>query len=74
MTQNTPETESPATSTTDAAPEEKAVGGFTFSAAKLAELAKQKKTQPWYQKGNNCNHDQRPGPAPRGTRRAMGKR
>ncbi len=74
MTQNTPETETPVTLTTDTAPEEKTVEGFTFSAAKLAELAKQKKKQPWYQQGNNCNHDQRPGPAPRGTRRAMGKR
>lgn len=30
--------------------------------------------QPWYQKNNGCNHDCRPGPAPRGSRRSMGKR
>lgn len=30
--------------------------------------------KPWHQKGNKSNHDQRPGPAPRGTRRSMGKR
>ena len=30
--------------------------------------------QPWHQKGNKSNHDQRPGAAPRGSRRSMGKR
>ena len=74
MTQHTPETENPTLSTAETSAEEKTNVGFSFSAAKLAELARQKKAQPWYLQGNNCNHDQRPGPAPRGSRRSMGKR
>jgi hypothetical protein len=45
--------------------------GFPFS---MAELAKSKNDKPWYQKPNSSNHDKTPGPAPKGTRRAMGKR
>jgi len=45
--------------------------GFPFA---MAELAKSKNDKPWYQKPNSSNHDKTPGPAPRGTRRAMGKR
>ncbi|WP_273228775.1 MULTISPECIES: hypothetical protein [Pseudomonas] len=45
--------------------------GFPFA---MAELAKSRNDKPWYQKSNSSNHDKTPGPAPRGTRRAMGKR
>jgi hypothetical protein len=38
-----------------------------FSPGKAAD-------KPWQQKSAKSNHDQRPGPAPRGTRRSMGKR
>lgn len=30
--------------------------------------------QPWHQRNNKSNHDKRPGMAPKGTRRSMGKR
>jgi hypothetical protein len=45
--------------------------GFPFA---MADLAKSKNDKPWYQKSNSSNHDKTPGPAPKGTRRAMGKR
>jgi hypothetical protein len=45
---------------------------FPFSAEVFAPTKHNDK--PWHQKGNKSNHDQRPGAAPRGTRRAMGKR
>lgn len=45
---------------------------FPFSPELFSPARKQQKTsQP---QGNKSNHDQRPGPAPRGTRRSMGKR
>ncbi|HEY0287583.1 MAG TPA: hypothetical protein VGC62_11315 [Pseudomonas sp.] len=45
--------------------------GFPF---KPGELLQAKKEQGWYQKGGKSNHEKRPGAAPAGTRRSMGKR
>lgn len=51
-----------------------AVTGFAslFGAAKAA--AGKHDGQPWHQKGNKSTHEKKIGPAPSGTRRAMGKR
>ena len=46
--------------------------GFPFSPEVFAPAKCNDK--PWHQKGKKSNHDQRPGAAPKGTRRAMGKR
>ncbi|WP_339079732.1 hypothetical protein [Pseudomonas sp. TMP9] len=43
-----------------------------FGAAKA--LSGQQDDQPWHQKGNKSVHEKKIGPAPSGTRRAMGKR
>jgi hypothetical protein len=43
-----------------------------FSAAKAA--SSKQDDQPWHQKGNKSAHEKKIGPAPSGTRRAMGKR
>ena len=43
-----------------------------FGAAKAA--AGKQDDQPWHQKGNKSTHEKKIGPAPSGTRRAMGKR
>jgi hypothetical protein len=43
-----------------------------FSAAKAA--CTKQDDQPWHQKGNKSAHEKKIGPAPSGTRRAMGKR
>lgn len=45
---------------------------FPFSAAAFAPNKSDE--QPWHQKNNQSNHDKRPGRAPNGTRRSMGKR
>ncbi len=43
-----------------------------FGAAKAA--SGKLDDQPWHQKGNKSSHEKKIGPAPSGTRRAMGKR
>jgi hypothetical protein len=43
-----------------------------FGAAKA--LSGKQDDQPWHQKGNKSSHEKKIGPAPSGTRRAMGKR
>lgn len=43
-----------------------------FGAAKAA--SGKQDDQPWHQKGNKSSHEKKIGPAPSGTRRAMGKR
>lgn len=43
-----------------------------FGAAKA--LSGKQDDQPWHQKGNKSTHEKKIGPAPSGTRRAMGKR
>ncbi len=43
-----------------------------FCAAKAA--SSKQDDQPWHQKGNKSAHEKKIGPAPSGTRRAMGKR
>nr|WP_229779514.1 hypothetical protein [Pseudomonas matsuisoli] len=53
---------------------ERAIPAFTFPFSPDAYAPGKKDDQPWHQKGNKSNHDKRPGPAPRGTRRSMGKR
>jgi hypothetical protein len=50
-----------------------AVPAFAFP-FKPTDFAQSKDKQPWYQKSNKSNHDSRPGAAPSGTRRSMGKR
>ncbi|MBF7731230.1 hypothetical protein [Pseudomonas sp. N040] len=45
---------------------------FPFSPEVFAPAKRDDK--PWHQKGNKSNHDQRPGAAPKGSRRSMGKR
>ena len=41
---------------------------------KPADLAQARQDQPYYQKSNKSSHEKRPGAAPSGTRRSMGKR
>jgi hypothetical protein len=54
--------------------EKKAViPAFSFP-FKPGELAQARKDQPYYQKSGKSNHEKRPGAAPAGTRRSMGKR
>lgn len=63
-----------AVETVDAAtPAKAAVPAFAFP-FKPADFAQSKDSQPWYQKSNKSRHDSRPGAAPSGTRRSMGKR
>lgn len=50
-----------------------AVPAFAFP-FKPADFAQSKDNQPWYQQSNKSRHDSRPGAAPSGTRRSMGKR
>jgi hypothetical protein len=49
------------------------IPAFSFP-FKPGELLQAKKDQGWYQKGGKSNHEKRPGAAPAGTRRSMGKR
>lgn len=50
-----------------------AIPAFRFP-FKPGELAQAKKDQPRYKGPGKSNHDKRPGAAPSGTRRSMGKR
>jgi hypothetical protein len=49
------------------------IPAFSFP-FKPGQLAQAKKDQPYYQKSNKSSHEKRPGAAPSGTRRSMGKR
>jgi hypothetical protein len=51
----------------------KATGFASLFGAAKAASGKQD-DQPWHQKGNKSSHEKKIGPAPSGTRRAMGKR
>jgi hypothetical protein len=53
--------------------EKPAIPAFRFP-FKPGELAQAKKDQPRYKGPGKSNHDKRPGAAPSGTRRSMGKR
>lgn len=50
-----------------------AIPSFRFP-FKPGELTQAKKDQPYYKGSGKSNHDKRPGAAPSGTRRSMGKR
>jgi hypothetical protein len=49
------------------------IPAFSFP-FKPGELAQAKKDQPYYLKNGKSSHEKRPGAAPSGTRRSMGKR
>lgn len=50
-----------------------AIPAFSFP-FKPGELMQAKKDQPYYKKSGKSSHEKRPGAAPSGTRRSMGKR
>lgn len=50
------------------------VPAFRFPFSPDVYAPKKGDEQPWHQQGNKSNHDKRPGMAPKGTRRSMGKR
>ena len=50
-----------------------AIPAFSFP-FKPGELMQAKKEASYYQKSGKSNHEKRPGAAPSGTRRSMGKR
>jgi hypothetical protein len=50
-----------------------AIPAFSFP-FKPGQLAQARKDQPYYQKSDKSSHEKRPGAAPAGTRRSMGKR
>lgn len=62
--------------TTQAAAEQKteATPNFRFLLSPETFAPKKSDDQPWHQRNNKSNHDKRPGMAPKGTRRSMGKR
>lgn len=47
---------------------------FRFPFSPKAFAPAKHNDKPWHQQGNKSNHDQRPGAAPKGSRRSMGKR
>jgi hypothetical protein len=51
-----------------------AAPAFRFPFSPDTYAPKKSDDQPWHQRDNKSNHDKRPGMAPRGTRRSMGKR
>ncbi|NMZ69035.1 hypothetical protein SAMN05216370_0697 [Pseudomonas peli] len=63
----------PSTSESNATNAVKASGFASLFGAAKAASGKQD-DQPWHQKGNKSSHEKKIGPAPSGTRRAMGKR
>jgi hypothetical protein len=67
-------TDSAVSPSAETAPASQKTAGFAslFSAAKVA--SGKQDDQPWHQKGNKSSHEKKIGPAPSGTRRAMGKR
>ncbi|MNR62914.1 hypothetical protein D3C85_1850600 [compost metagenome] len=68
---NAPEATSPSQDEQTPATEAPA---FRFPFSPDAYAPKKNDEQPWHQRGNKSNHDKRPGMAPKGTRRSMGKR
>ncbi|MGP3791960.1 MULTISPECIES: hypothetical protein [unclassified Pseudomonas] len=50
------------------------IPAFSFPFSPSAYAADKKNDQPWHQKGNKSNHDQRPGLPPKGSSKSMGKR
>ncbi|HYQ37840.1 MAG TPA: hypothetical protein VER09_02750 [Pseudomonas sp.] len=73
---NTPEATAPCQDeqTTAADSPQAATPAFRFPFSPATYAPKQSDDQPWHQRNNKSNHDKRPGMAPRGTRRSMGKR
>jgi hypothetical protein len=59
---------------TDNTPEKEGIKPFAFPFSPEVFAPTKRNDQPWHQKGNKSNHDQRPGAAPKGSRRSMGKR
>ena len=78
MTSNipTPETatHSTADSTPDSSAENRQIPAFRFPFSADTYAPKKDGAQPRYPRDHGVNHAQRPGAAPRGTRRSMGKR
>jgi len=69
-----PDDSLPATPPTDAADTtERAIPDFAFPFSPK-RFQKAKDDQPTHWKAHPSQHDTRPGPAPRGSRRSMGKR
>ncbi|NWC11007.1 hypothetical protein HX776_19585 [Pseudomonas agarici] len=54
--------------------EKTAIPAFSFPFNPAEFAAAKKSGQTWYQKGGKDGHHERPGRAPNGTRRSMGKR
>lgn len=52
----------------------KAAPAFRFPFSPETYAPKKNDGEQWHNRNNKCNHDKRPGMAPRGTRRSMGKR
>lgn len=65
--------DTPAATSADAT-ERAEIPAFRFPFSPQTYASKNGTEKPWYQHNNKCNHEQRPGMAPRGTRRSMGKR
>jgi hypothetical protein len=64
----------PAEKAADDTASEASVKPFSFPFAPELFSPAKADDKPWHQKANRSNHEQRPGAAPRGTRRSMGKR
>lgn len=72
---NAPEATSPCQDEQTAADSpQAATPAFRFPFSPATYAPKKNDDQPWHQRDNKSNHDKRPGMAPRGTRRSMGKR
>ena len=73
---NTPAPDTLVETNINAAPSDEAkpaIPAFSFP-FKPGELMQAKKEASYYQKSGKSNHEKRPGAAPSGTRRSMGKR
>lgn len=68
---STPVTEAAGVTESD---KSKAIEPFSFPFSPEVFAPAKRDDKPWHQKGNKSNHDQRPGAAPKGSRRSMGKR
>ncbi|MGA8136889.1 MULTISPECIES: hypothetical protein [Pseudomonas] len=66
--------EEPVVEAEPAVSEKPAVPAFSFPFNPAEFAAAKKAGQTWYQKGGKDGHHERPGRAPNGTRRSMGKR
>jgi len=69
----TPDTHLAPEAAAESVDEKPPIPAFRFP-FKPGELAQAKKDQPYYKGPGKSNHDKRPGAAPSGTRRSMGKR